>query len=247
MAPNSFLPKFIRAQNLINHDYLLSIGRSIQSYIQSDTPLYLEVGAYDGVFQSNTLPLNKVLGWSGVLIEPVKEQYEKCKINRTQDVVVNFALSSIEGSDKEISINIAGPMSQVIDNQISFKKSFKYLKRFVKNKLYKIELMQTIATISTVKLLENLKVNHIHFASIDVEGFELEVLKGMDLAKMNTLALLIEVRPHNTMPIIDLLVAQNFVLVDSLARFNHIDNPGWDGSHQDYLFLRQDFVRYLAS
>jgi len=44
--------------------------------------VFIELGANDGLFQSNTVFFEKELGWRGILIEPSLKGYEKCKINR---------------------------------------------------------------------------------------------------------------------------------------------------------------------
>ena len=85
----------------------------------------------------------------------------------------------------------------------------------------------------------------MNFVSLDIEGFEYNALLGATLDRLNTLALVIECRPHMIMDLIELIIPQNYVLADALSRFNTDDNPHWDGTHQDYLFLRQDFISYL--
>ena len=49
------------------------------------------------------------------------------------------------------------------------------------------------------------------------------------------------------MDLIELLIPQNYVLADAMSRFNKQDNPQWDGTHQDYLFLRRDFMAWMEN
>jgi len=64
----------------------------IQDYIDQHFPnqnnkgIFVEVGAYDGVDISNTYYLEKVKGWTGVLVEPIPEKYNLAKHNRWCDV-----------------------------------------------------------------------------------------------------------------------------------------------------------------
>lgn len=88
-------------------------------------------------------------------------------------------------------------------------------------------------------------IKELNFVSLDIEGYEYNALFGATLNRLNTLALLIECRPHMIIDLIELLIPQNYVLADALSGFNKKDNPHWDGTHQDYLFLRDDFMSYL--
>lgn len=44
---------------------------------------FLDIGAYDGVYFSNSLTLEKSLGWEGICIEPNPLVYGQLKSNRT--------------------------------------------------------------------------------------------------------------------------------------------------------------------
>jgi hypothetical protein len=44
---------------------------------------FVELGANDGISQSNTLYFEKYMNWSGILIEPILEKFESCVSNRS--------------------------------------------------------------------------------------------------------------------------------------------------------------------
>ena len=46
---------------------------------------FLEAGASNGFWQSNSYYLENILGWSGVLVEPNKNMFELCKQNRKNE------------------------------------------------------------------------------------------------------------------------------------------------------------------
>lgn len=58
---------------------------------------FVEAGALDGIYDSNTLHLERERGWRGILIEPNPEQLIACKANRPRAVVVGCALSDVDG------------------------------------------------------------------------------------------------------------------------------------------------------
>jgi len=87
------LPKFTRSTaGLISQHYILALGDLISKFKKErnktkenrfkDAMTYLEVGAFDGLNQSNTLILKQKLGWKGILVEPIDEYYQLLKKNR---------------------------------------------------------------------------------------------------------------------------------------------------------------------
>lgn len=210
---------------------------------------YLEVGAYNGLDYSNTLCLHQELGWNGLLVEPIKQYFEECLKNRPNDTCVNALLSSNETG--EIPIFKAGPMSQVATGKslgISLRGKLKGLFiQLIPRVLRSGGGMEYIRMSTVNNICAENQINELNFISCDVEGMEHEVLNGINFHKLDTLAILVEVRPHNIMPILELLLPAGFVCAEAVSRFNEQDNPLWDGSHQDYLFLRLDFMAWAAN
>jgi FkbM family methyltransferase len=242
---------FIRDPNhLISQNYILSLGKLIQNYKlkkrerekkkgggdQNITKTYLEVGAFDGITQSNTLVLQEQLGWSGILVEPINSYYQLLKKNRPNNIFINSLLHSLEG--KKIHILKQGEMSRCITET-----KFNKLKRRIKNFLKR---NNTEAVISTTvnQLCTKYQITELDFISLDVEGMEYDVLQGINFDRIDVLAILIECRPHNFMNITERMYASNFVLAEAVTRFNENDNPNWDGTHQDYLFFKKDFYLF---
>src|SRR6266516_1818539 len=50
------------------------LDRMLERHLPRRPGTFVEAGAYDGVFQSNTYYLERFWGWSGVLIEPLPER-----------------------------------------------------------------------------------------------------------------------------------------------------------------------------
>ena len=50
---------------------LNQIDKKIENYLNYDNGFYVELGANDGIQQSNTFFFEKYRGWKGVLIEPI--------------------------------------------------------------------------------------------------------------------------------------------------------------------------------
>ena len=243
------LPIFKKSSDsLIPQQYILDLGRYIQAFLQTDSATYFEAGAYDGIKQSNTLILNQKLGWKGLLVEPVPQYYRSCIENRPYDRVVNALLVEPAGQDALKTIVVRGPMSSV--QTVYSNRAISWARHAIKRLLNREPTRRPPTEISiqatTIdKICKENSVNELNFISLDIEGYEYNALLGATLNRFNTLGLLIECRPRMIMDLIELLIPQNYVLADALSRFNTDDNPHWDGKHQDYLFLRHDFMSYL--
>ena len=96
--------------------------------------------------------------------------------------------------------------------------------------------LELVPTLTLNYILEKHKIEKIDFFSLDVEGYELEVLKGINFKKFKPKYILIEIYNHLFEPITNFLKNENYILVQNVSNFNKNDYPNWDGSHNDYLF-----------
>jgi FkbM family methyltransferase len=128
---------------------------------------YIDVGANDPKIDSVTKAFYDA-GWSGINIEPVVRFYEELQNHRPRDLNLNCAASSEAGKVTIYDVDVRGWATlekSVADNfTIKGKKTTSYP---VKARTLK-DICQEHAK------------REIHFLKIDVEGFELEVLKGAD-------------------------------------------------------------------
>src|SRR5439155_17808987 len=82
-------------------------------YLNFKKGFFVEAGANDGIKQSNTLFFEKYYRWKGILIEPIPELAEKCRINRPKCIVENFALVPFGFKDSYADMTYCGLMSLV--------------------------------------------------------------------------------------------------------------------------------------
>ncbi len=153
---------------------------------------FLEAGASNGFWQSNSYYLEKVLGWNGVLIEPNKNMLETCKLNRNspKNHFFNCALVSsdyphemIKGYFNESDYeNIM--MAQVDGIQQPKERS----KRWIGSQ----SVFVPARTLDSIMEEVGQKID---FLSLDVEGYELEVLGGSMIEKHRPKYVCVEVWP----------------------------------------------------
>lgn len=132
---------------------------------------YVDLGAYDGVIGSNTLFFEQNLNWSGILVEPSKNQYSKLKSTRNSKCI-NKAVSDENGLLEFIEVTSGLTMMSGL-NQPSFEKTLDIVKSDLNSSIEKYNVeVQTFD-----QLIEN---SDIDYLSIDIEGGELNVLKNID-------------------------------------------------------------------
>jgi FkbM family methyltransferase len=134
--------------------------------------IYIEAGANDGIFQSRSLQYINNLEYFGILIEALPDMANLCSRNRENDRcrVFNAALVPF-GYDKEFI-------------EINLHKSFTAMATI--KTLDRIEYPQTtkVKAMTLTSILQSLNINLVDIFYLDVEGYELEVLKGIDFKKI---------------------------------------------------------------
>ncbi len=126
---------------------------------------FIDIGAYDGVYHSNTLALEQ-LGWKGILIEAEVEVYKRATQNR-QAFVEHCTVSDRVGRGEFFIAQTWGG-----------------LKRFARTDALKghFQLKNKLKTVPTVTLSSVLCKHQIppivDYLSIDVEGAEYAILKS---------------------------------------------------------------------
>ena len=103
--------------------------------------------------------------------------------------------------------------------------------------MYFLSPFVEVKTTTLEKILDEHKILEIDFLSLDTEGYELEILKGLNLEKYRPKYMLIEMYDWDKNNILKYLHLHKYKLHSNLSNYNKIDNPGWDGTHNDYLFI----------
>jgi FkbM family methyltransferase len=148
--------------------------------------VFVEAGAFDGVFASNTYYLERFRGWTGVLVEPLPKQYRRCVRERPNSRVFNCALVD-DDSRTSVTLRCEDPMSAVTD--IPLREVDPVLAETWG--LHDLEVIEVPARTLT-SVLEEAGATSIDFLSLDVEGFEPQVLRGLDFERFQPEWLLIE-------------------------------------------------------
>jgi FkbM family methyltransferase len=154
---------------------------------------FVEAGANDGYQQSNTYYLERFCGWRGILIEPIPELYGEAVAERPDAQVINAALVSPSEAGGMVRMRFGGLMSNVADSRGAAGADHDYIARgFIlepEQALYEVEA--PARTLS--QILDSCGVQEVDLLSLDVEGFEPQVLEGLDFDRHAPGYLLVEV------------------------------------------------------
>ena len=197
----SFFPKKLKTfvKKFRKFNALNQLDKKMLEFIDYDNGYFIECGANDGVDQSNTWYFEKILNWSGVLIEPLNKQFKELKKNRSKkNKFFNMALCSSESNNTMI----------LEDNDLTSSTSKQ------NNKTVKSNIVSVQSTTLTKILDEVSAPNLIDFFSLDVEGFEDQVIKGINFNKYNFKYFLIETKNEK---VINFLFNKNYVLIKKLS------------------------------
>jgi len=193
---------------------------------------YIEVGANDGITQSNTFFLEKKYKAKGMLIEASPSLYEKCFIYRSKrNIIENYALVS-PNYKKEFVKLIFG---NLFTTQINPKKG--YEEHAEKGVIRKLPIRKLLGlpkdqvynffapAITLSSLIEKHRIKNIDLLSLDVEGNELAILEGCSLEKGHIRNILVETSDFKT--INEFLINAGYYLIKKL-------------SHHDYLYTKEN-------
>ena len=197
----SLFPKKLKTffKKLRKFNALNQLDKKMLEFINYENGFFIECGANDGVDQSNTWYFEKNLNWSGILIEPLSKQFQELKKNRSKkNKFFNLALCSSEIENTLLMENNDLVSKSVIDSIKTTNSKF-----------------ESVNSQTLTKILDEVSApSLIDFFSLDVEGFEYQVIKGINFDKYNFKYFLIETKNDE---VINYLINKNYILIKKLS------------------------------
>lgn len=172
-------------------------------------PTYIDIGAHDPYKHSNTA-LFYLLGCRGVNIEPDPDLFQKFPEKRPQDVNLNVGIA-----EKSDSLEFFVMKNRTL-NTFSRLKAEEYQNE----QGVPIAEVKTIPVIPLADVVEKYgKGQFWDFMSIDVEGFELDILQSLDWKKSSpkvicceTISFSTEGRGVKEQKLIDFICSQGYMI-----------------------------------
>lgn len=201
---------------------LHELDEKLLKYLNYEKGFFIECGANDGISQSNTLLLEQKLQWNGLLIEPGEINFNKCKNARSNCIIENYALVSSDYTKDSIEGNFNNDSHNGLMNSINlYPDYFDPEMIFWANK-FRHENNSEPAKVKCCTLqylLDKHSITKIDFFSLDVEGYEIEVLKGLDFNKIRPRYILIETTTfeHYRSVVDSYMIDKNYSQIDRLS------------------------------
>jgi FkbM family methyltransferase len=177
------------------------IDRKLDHYFKErgvERGFFVEAGAVDGVFESNTYFLERWRGWDGLLVEPVPEMYRRLKVNRRARAV-NCALVSSAAPESTIRITPAHAVSTIVGADAGQAAAI------------------TVPARTLGSILDEMGNPCVDLLSLDVEGFELHVLNGLDFNRHRVDTIVIEYLTAEARREIDAFLSTHFAFRQALT------------------------------
>jgi FkbM family methyltransferase len=160
---------------------------------------FVELGANDGVRQSNTYKFQRQLGWTGLLIEPSPRRFAECVVNRAfgnRPEVRCAACVPFGFRDRFVEIEDADLMSVAKGLAVTDQQAVEHAdsgRRFLRDSALRHSYGALARTLTS--LLDEVNAPlAFDLLSLDVEGNELAVLQGLDLQRYKPKWILVETR-----------------------------------------------------
>lgn len=208
-------------------DYSLSapaahnMDQKLSAYLDFDGGFFVEAGAHDGYHQSNTYWLERARGWRGVLVEPVPSLFREATRERNAAHVFNCALVADEYSSDRVQLVYGGLMTTVAGARASEAEDRAWVQTAHALVQEKPEHDFTVPARTLSSILDQLRAPRVDLLSLDVEGYEAQVLAGLDLPRHAPRWVLVEVRAGaSTCESVEAILGQRYSMVANLSPFD---------------------------
>ena len=143
----------------------------------------VDVGAFDGEIFSNSLFFEQSRGWKAVCIEPIPIVFKKLVERRPNAINVNVACSDTNGS-ADFVMN-SGGTTMLSGLYKEFDQRHHARVKCENNMVGNLgtTIVCSVPTRTLQSILDENNITHVNYLSIDVEGAEWSVLKGIDFDK----------------------------------------------------------------
>ena len=162
----------------------------IRKILPYERGFYVDVGANDGRSFSNTYVLEKSRNWTGILIEPILHKHFESKLYRSQKNN-HFVYGAC------VALDYAEPTVAMYFSNLMTTSDLGYRKTWAESGVPFLRAGESVVpfwapALTLASIFEKAEVQKIDFLSVDVEGAELSVLRGINFDQVQINSILIE-------------------------------------------------------
>jgi FkbM family methyltransferase len=184
--------------------------------------VFVEIGAGDGVYLSNTKFLEESYGWSGILCEPNPNHHGHIESHRTsklcKDAIVGIGsgTATLLVTENSYLSRLEGDFASDLHDALGNRRDAKRIE---------------VQTLAFDLMCEQHELTHIDFLSVDTEGSELSLLKGISLDRWR----------------IPLVCVEHNHTTNALEIYHHMLSHGYKAwlsnfTQTDYFFFHPEFL-----
>ena len=205
---------------------LNGLDRRLSALMPYRNGYYVELGANDGRSQSNSLHFERHKGWRGLLVEPSPTAFQHCVMTRSpRNAIVCACCVEPENAGALVPLEFFNLMTTRVDrNQDQDLETLLPSLRLNEGGDPDLAYRFGAEGRTMTSLLEEAGAPElIDFLSLDVEGNELNVLKGLDFSRYGFKYLLIEAR--NFQEVADFLLPKGYVFREQVSSHDYLFGP----------------------
>lgn len=176
--------------------------------------IFVEAGAFNGEYLSNTLYLEANHSWTGLLVEPNSAAFKGLVKKNRKSYAAHSCLSVAPHPDivEFYSADVFGGINMELEDVNN-----KDLERIRKSVPEKLRTKESVECYPLYSLLLAADIAHnVDLLSLDIEGAELAVLKTMPWDKVNIELIMIEVSHSNQAEIDQTLMSAGYEVYKKL-------------------------------
>jgi FkbM family methyltransferase len=169
---------------------------------------FLDVGANDYKYDSNTYYLETSLGWHGVAIDAQPEFAEGYRQHRPQTQFFALFVSDVSDASADFFVPTSHPENASSRREVATIEHGGQVEQ------------RHVPTVSLNDLLTRAHLDHVDFLNMDIELGEPKALAGLDLKRYKPALVCIEAHPAVRQDILDYFQQRDYVLVGKYLRMD---------------------------
>lgn len=217
------LKKILRRLRQGRYYALNELDRQLERYVDFDNGYYVELGANDGVKQSNSLYFEKYRRWHGLLVEPSPHNFVACRRNRSaRNSIYCAACVSFDNPQEFVRLMYSDLMTTAVGQDTDLMDPAAHARlgaQFLPSHETVFEFGAVARRLDDL-MTEARSPSLADFLSLDVEGMEIEVLKGLDHDRHRFRYMLIECR--DLPKVTEYLFRHDYVFEASFSVHDHL-------------------------
>jgi FkbM family methyltransferase len=206
-----------RGSDRLSRPALHDLERKLDAALDRDGGFFVEAGANDGFTQSNTYWLERFRGWRGILVEPMPVYVEECRRERPGTPVVHAALVPANHEGETVRMHFGDLMSTVEGAHGDEAAERDWVAPGLVlgwRDAYEAEV--PARTLSSI--LDEHGAPEVDLLSLDVEGFEPQALRGLDLDRHAPRWIVVEAHDlDDGRAAIEEVIGERYILEDQLS------------------------------